>query len=341
MFINNYMLKVNHNFSLKEYNTFNIDVNTPQFVKVNNVDECKEWLNSNGSNNILVIGEGSNLLFTCDFDGMVLKPEMDFINVLEENDDEVLVEAGAGKKWDDFVMFCVENSFYGVENLSSIPGTIGATPVQNIGAYGVEVKDVIEIVNGIFIDSRDEFSFTNSECDFGYRNSIFKKQLKDKTIITSVVFRLSKKEKYNLNYGHLKESLKDYGEINITNIRSVIVSTRNSKLPEPGVTGNAGSFFKNPEISNNLYNELLKTNSDMPGFLLENSMVKVPAGWLIDRAGWKGKKLGRAGVHPQQALVLINLGEATGNDILKLAKAIEEDIYNKFQITLEKEVNVI
>ena len=335
------MLKVNHNFPLKEYNTFNIDVIASQFVKVNNVDECKEWLNLNRSNNILVIGEGSNLLFTGDFDGVILQPVMTFTNVLEENDDEVLIEVGAGKKWDDFVVFCLENLFYGVENLSLIPGTVGATPVQNIGAYGVEVNDVIETVNGMFIDSGDEFSLTNKECDFGYRNSIFKKQLKGKTIITSVIFRLSKKEKFNLNYGHLKESLKDYSEIIITNIRSVIVSTRNSKLPEPEVTGNAGSFFKNPEISQTLYNELLKTYSDIPGYLLENNLVKVPAGWLIDRAGWKGKKMGRAGVHPQQALVLINLGDATGDDILKLAKAIEEDVYDKFQIVLEKEVNVI
>ncbi len=337
------MLKVNHNFSLKKYNTFNIDVNASQFVKVSNVFECKEWLNSNRSNqfNTLVIGQGSNLLFTCDFDGVVLQPISDFTKVLEENEDEVLIEVGAGKIWDDFVLYCVENSFYGVENLSLIPGTVGASPVQNIGAYGVEVKDVIETVCGFFIDSVEEFCLTNKECGFGYRNSIFKKQLKGKVIITSVVFRLSKKERFNLNYGHLKESLEEYGEINIRNIRSVIVSVRNSKLPDHVVTGNAGSFFKNPEISQTLYNELLENYPDTPGYLLENDLVKIPAGWLIDRAGWKGKKMGRAGVHPEQALVLINLGGATGNDILKMAKAIEEDIFRKFQIVLEKEVNVI
>ncbi len=337
------MLKVNHNFSLKEYNTFNIDAYASVFVKLNSIGECKEWLRSMDLTNrsVLVIGHGSNLLFTGKYDGVVVQPVMNFVKIMEDNDDEILIEVGAGKKWDDFVLFCVENSFYGVENLSLIPGTVGASPVQNIGAYGVEVKDVIDSVNGVFIDSGEEFCFTNKECDFEYRSSVFKKELKGKIIITSVVFRLSKREKFNLNYGHLKESLKNYGEINIENIRSVIVSVRNSKLPEPEVTGNAGSFFKNPEISQTLYNELLKKYSDMPGYLLENDLVKVPAGWLIDRAGWKGKKMGRAGVHPQQALVLINLGNATGSDILKLSKAIEEDIYDKFQINLEKEVNVI
>ena len=337
------MLKVNSNFSLKEYNTFNIDANASQFVMVSSVDECKEWLSSGVSDNrnVLVIGEGSNLLFTRDFDGVVLQPLMNFINVIEEGEDTVLIEAGAGNRWDDFVKYCVENSFYGVENLSLIPGSVGASPVQNIGAYGVEVKDVIEEVKGIFIDSGDEFCYKNMECEFAYRNSIFKKELRGKVVITSVVYRLSKKVFFNLDYGHLRESLEDYGEVNIENIRSVIVSVRNSKLPDPEVTGNAGSFFKNPEIPQPEYDTLKAAYPDMPGYNLENGLVKIPAGWLIDKAGWKGKTMGRAGVHPQQALVLINRGNATGNDILKLAKAVVDDISNKFHITLEKEVNVI
>ncbi len=337
------MLKVNHNYSLKKYNTFNIDTIASQFVRVDSVEECKEWLCSNSLRNTksLIIGEGSNLLFTLDFDGVVLQPIMNFIKVIKEDEDEILIEVGAGVPWDNFVQYCVANSYYGIENLSRIPGAVGASPVQNIGAYGVEVKDVIEKVNGIFIDSAEEFSFVNGKCVFEYRNSIFKKELKGEVIITSVIFRLGKRERFNLNYGHLRESIEEYGEINIKNIRSVIVSVRNSKLPDPQVTGNAGSFFKNPEISQSHYDVLLVKYPEMPGYTLENNMVKVPAGWLIDRAGWKGKRLGRAGVHPQQALVLINLGSATGNDILALAKAIEEDIFNRFQIFLKKEVNVI
>jgi len=337
------MLKVNNNFSLKEYNTFNIDAVASQLVKVSSVEECKEWIYSDISKNvdILVIGEGSNLLFTRDFDGVVLQPLMNFIKVIEEDKDRVLIEVGAGCRWDDFVMYCVENSFYGVENLSLIPGSVGASPVQNIGAYGVEVKDVIEEVKGVFIDSGDEFCYKNKECGFEYRNSIFKKELRGKVVITSVVYRLSKKISFNLNYGHLRESINDYGEINIENIRSVIVSVRKSKLPDPVVTGNAGSFFKNPEIQQSQYDRLKVSFPGIPGYNIGNNLIKVPAGWLIDKAGWKGKKMGRAGVHPQQALVLINLGNATGKDILILAKAIEDDIYNKFHITLEKEVNVI
>ncbi len=337
------MLKINRSFSLRKYNTFNIDAIATQFVKVGNMVECKEWIHSKSATNLntLVIGEGSNLLFTRDFDGTILKPEMDFINVLEDNGDDILIETGAGVEWDVFVQFCVENSFFGVENLSLIPGSVGASPVQNIGAYGVEVKDVIEEVKGVFIATGEEFCYTNRECDFGYRNSIFKRNLKGKVIITSVVYRLSKKKNFNLNYGHLKKSLEEFGEINIKNIRSVIVSVRNSKLPDPDVTGNAGSFFKNPEISQPHYDNLTTKYHDIPGYNLESGLIKVPAGWLIDRAGWKGKKMGRAGVHPKQALVLINLGNATGSDILALAKAIENDIYDKFQITLEKEVNVI
>ena len=336
------MIVIKKDFPLRELNTFHFDVKASEYVQLHDVNDCKEWALSNrGDSDVLVMGEGSNLLFTGDFKGVILSPVMDFIKVLHQYEDEVLIEAGAGKKWDDFVEFCVSNSYHGVENLSLIPGTVGASPVQNIGAYGVEVKDVTERVNGIFIDTGEEFGFGNAECDFDYRSSVFKKGLKGKVIITSVVYRLSKKENFKLHYGHLGEKVKEYGEINIENIRKAVVSIRRSKLPDTDKTGNAGSFFKNPSVSSVHFEELQKKFPDIPGYRLSSGFVKVPAGWLIDKAGWKGKVMGKAGVHPRQALVLVNTGGATGKDILALASAIEKDIFDKYRITLEKEVNVV
>lgn len=336
------MIVIKKDFPLREFNTFHFDVKASEYVQLHDAGECREWVMSNrAKQDILVMGEGSNILFSGDYKGVILKPVMDLIRILHQNEDEVLIEAGAGKIWDDFVDYCVNKSFYGVENLSLIPGTVGASPVQNIGAYGAEVKDLTERVNGIFIDSGESFSFGRAECDFGYRNSIFKKELKGKVIITSVVYRLSKKENFKLHYGHLEEKVKEYGEINIENIRKAVVSIRRAKLPDPDETGNAGSFFKNPEISPLHFEELQKKFPDIPGYHLKNGLVKVPAGWLIDKAGWKGKVMGKAGVHPRQALVLVNTGGATGADILALASAIENDIFGKYGISLEKEVNVV
>jgi UDP-N-acetylmuramate dehydrogenase len=337
------MLQKHENYPLKELNTFHFDVSAKELIVTDSVNDIREWIiqEKPSAENILVLGGGSNLLFASDYTGTLIHPLFDQIKIIYEDNDTVLIETGAGKKWDDFVEFCVNNSYYGVENLSLIPGTVGAAPVQNIGAYGCEAKDVIEKVNGIFLDSAGLLTLYNSECRFGYRNSIFKNELKNRTLVTSVVFRLSKKETYNLSYGRLEEKTKELGKINLQNIRKAVIDIRGSKLPDPDITGNAGSFFKNPEISTELFDRLREDYPDIPGYPLDKGKMKIPAGWLIDKAGWKGKAMGKAAVHNDQALVLINRGDASGTDILKLASAIEKDIKNKFGIGLEKEVIVI
>ncbi|NPA36379.1 MAG: UDP-N-acetylmuramate dehydrogenase [Chlorobi bacterium] len=337
------MITVLNNYSLKNHNTFNIDISASKFVEVTRVQDLIYHFNHRDDNGlpILVLGGGSNVLFTKDFNGEVLSPVIKYIEIREENDEFVYAEAGAGVIWDDFVEFCVGKEYYGVENLSLIPGTVGAAPVQNIGAYGAEAANVIQEVKGVYVDSGDSFVFNKEQCRFGYRASIFKKSLKGKVVITSVLFRLYKNAKLNIDYGDIKKKLEEYGSDDIYSVRKAIVEIRRSKLPDPGETGNAGSFFKNPEITAEHFNELKLKYPSMPGYKSEYGMIKVPAGWLIDKAGWKGKNMGRAGVNPRQALVLVNLGGATGNDILRLAEAIENDINEKFGIRLEKEVNVI
>ena len=337
------MLQKHENYPLKELNTFHFDVRAKEFIVTDNVDDIREWIiqEKPSVENLLVLGGGSNILFAGDHKGTIIHPLFDQIKIIYEDNDTVLIEAGAGKKWDDFVDFCVGNSYHGVENLSLIPGTVGAAPVQNIGAYGCEAKDVIEKVNGIFLDSGDLLPLFSSECNFGYRNSIFKNKLKNRLLVTSVVFRLSKKEVFNLSYGRLEEKTKEFGEINLQNIRKAVIEVRSSKLPDPDITGNAGSFFKNPEIPFEQFEKLKETYPGIPGYPLDNEKVKVPAGWLIDKAGWKGKAMGEAAVHSEQALVLVNRRNATGKDILNLASAIEKDIKAKFGIKLEKEVIVI
>ncbi len=337
------MLQIQNNFPLKDLNTFHFDVYASSYIKTNSTEDLRTWITETKPdiNSLLVLGGGSNILFTKDYPGIIFHPSFDDITILEKKNDEVLIEAGAGKTWDEFVEYCVENSHYGVENLSLIPGTVGAAPVQNIGAYGSEAKDVISKVNGIFLDTGKEFSLENRECNFGYRNSIFKNELKNRILITSVVFRLSTKENYNLKYGHLEERVKEFGDINLRNVRQAVTAIRSAKLPDPDKTGNAGSFFKNPEIPASLFRDLQTKYPDMPGYDLNNGTFKVPAGWLIDKAGWKGKTVGNAGVHRDQSLVLTNTGNATGRDILSLAASIENDIKNKFGITLKKEVIVI
>lgn len=337
------MITIHDNFSLRKYNTFQIDVNAAKFIEITKPEELQYFIihNLNIDSSALVLGGGSNILFTKDYDGLVIKPSIEFVDVLNGQDDEVLIEAGAGVVWDDFVEYCVEHEYYGLENLSLIPGTVGAAPVQNIGAYGAEAGDTIKSVKGFYLETGNEFELDHDECGFGYRKSIFKTKLKGKTVISSVVFRLSKKEKLNLDYGDIKNKLAEYGHTDIHSLRKAIVEIRKSKLPDPVETGNAGSFFKNPEIEESHFNTLKEQYPGIPGYKLSSGLFKVPAGWLIDKAGWKGKSMGRAGVNPRQALVLVNLGGAKGTDILDLAAAIEQDINKKFGICLEKEVNII
>ncbi len=335
---------ISENYSLKDCNTFHLNVQARYFAAPSHIEEIKELLNSEigKSNSILIIGEGSNTLFKSNYNGLVIKPNPNFIQITDEGEKNVWVEVGAGIIWDDFVRWSVDNSYYGIENLSLIPGSIGACPVQNIGAYGVEVKDVITQVNGIYLDTLEYFQLKNNECEFGYRDSIFKKALKNKIIITSVVFKLQKTASLKLDYGDVKKSVAEKGEVSLKNVRQAIIEIRESKLPDTNIYGNAGSFFKNPVLSEEKAIEFRKTYPKAPFYLQKDGTTKIPAAWLIDSCEWKGKTMENAGVHENQPLVLINkTGNATGTEILNLAEAIQKSVFDKFNIQIEKEVNIV
>jgi len=338
-------MNIQKNFSLKNYNTFGIDVKTKLFVEIFNEVELKEVLSSQElkEQKKLILGGGSNILLTSDFDGLVLKISFPEIQIISEDEKHVMVEAGAGVIWHELILFCIERNLGGIENLSLIPGTVGAAPMQNIGAYGQELKGVFHSLNGIFIDTLEQKNFFNADCDFGYRNSIFKKELKDKFIITSVTLKLNKQPVLNLEYGTVKSEIEKLAldKITIRDVSKVICDIRKSKLPDPAEIGNAGSFFKNPEIEEEKFIKLKKEFEDIVGFKLGNGKVKVPAGWLIEKCGWKGKKVGNTGVHARQALVLVNYGKASGKEILRLAGEIKESVFQKFRIELKEEVNII
>ena len=334
---------IKENISLLSYNTFGIDAKADYFIEYSSVEELQTALKSEivKSNRLLHIGGGSNLLFMKDFKGVILHSAINFIKKVSEDADTVMLEAGAVVNWDDFVAYTVENGWGGVENLSLIPGEVGASAVQNIGAYGVEVQDVIIEVNAVEIGTGESKTFSVEDCQYGYRESIFKKELKGKYIITSVVFKLQKQAQFKLNYQHLEAEVLKNGDINLQNIRQTIIAVRESKLPDPKIFGNAGSFFMNPVISKAHFNELLAQYPQMPHYFVSETEEKVPAGWLIDQCGWKGKQIGNAGVHDKQALVLVNKGGATGAEIVYLAEQIQASVKTKFGIELRAEVNYI
>lgn len=334
---------IKENISLLSYNTFGIDAKADYFIEYSSVKELQTALQSEivKSNRMLHIGGGSNLLFMKDFNGVILHSAINFIKKVSEDADVVMLEAGAVVNWDDFVAYTVENGWGGVENLSLIPGEVGASAVQNIGAYGVEVQDVIVEVNAVEIETGEPKTFSVEGCQYGYRESIFKKELKGKYIITSVVFKLQKQPEFKLNYQHLEAEVLKNGDINLQNIRQTIIAVRESKLPDPKIFGNAGSFFMNPVISKAHFNELLAQYPQMPHYFVSETEEKVPAGWLIDQCGWKGKQIGNAGVHDKQALVLVNKGGATGAEIVYLAEQIQASVKSKFGIELRAEVNYI
>jgi len=334
---------IKENISLLSYNTFGIDAKADYFIEYNSVEELQTALKSEivKSNRLLHIGGGSNLLFMKDFKGVILHSAINFIKKVSEDADTVILEAGAVVDWDDFVAYTVEKGWGGVENLSLIPGEVGASAVQNIGAYGVEVQDVIVKVNAVEIETGEPKTFSVEDCQYGYRESIFKKELKGKYIITSVVFKLQKQAQFKLNYQHLEAEVLKNGDINLQNIRQTIIAVRESKLPDPKIFGNAGSFFMNPVISKAHFNELLAQYPQMPHYFVSETEEKVPAGWLIDQCGWKGKQIGNAGVHDKQALVLVNKGGATGAEIVYLAEQIQASVKTKFGIELRAEVNYI
>lgn len=336
-------MKITEQASLLPYNTFNIDAKAAILVEYDSVPDLQQVLQLDvvQKQKMLHVGSGSNLLFMADFTGVILHSQIRFINQVGETDDSVLVEAGGGVVWDDFVAFCVENGWGGVENLSLIPGEVGASAVQNIGAYGVEVKDVIETVYTVEIATGKTRIFTKVDCRYGYRESIFKGELKGQYIVTSVVFRLEKKPVFKLGYQHLEDEVRKNGELTLPNIRNTIIAVRESKLPDPKVLGNAGSFFMNPVVPKAVFADLQAQYPQMPHYYVSEVEEKIPAGWLIDQCGWKGKCIGNAGVHKNQALVLVNTGGATGAEIVHLAEEVQRSVNEKFGIVLQPEVNYI
>ena len=336
------MPEIQHDISLKKYNTFGVEAQASHFVSFGSEDELNALLKDHRLNDLpaLIMGGGSNILFTRDFEGLVMHNNIRGMEILEEDDSTVLVKAGAGEKWDDFVGYTVTQGWSGLENLSYIPGNVGASPIQNIGAYGTEVKETIEQVQTLDRETFIPVPYSNNDCQFEYRNSIFKHRLKGKRVITHVVFRLSKKPDYKLSYGNLKEAVSHKGEINLTNIRDAVIETRRSKLPEPEETGSAGSFFKNPVIDSQAHQQLKAAWPNMPFYPMDNNQHKIPAGWLIDQLGWKGYREGDAGVHHKQALVLVNHGQAKGDQIYQLSRKIRESVLAEFNIELEYEVNI-
>ena len=340
-------MKVVENKSLRELNTFGLEVKAKLFAEVVSVEELKGILKEPWFSEVplFVLGGGSNILFTRDFPGLVLSNCILGKEVIEENEAELILKVGAGENWHELVMYCVERGWGGIENLSLIPGKMGAAPIQNIGAYGVELKDFFVSLEAVELATGEVRVFTAEDCRFGYRDSVFKRELKGKFLITSVSLRLSKKPELNTTYGAIGKELAKLGksQYNIRDVSNVVIKIRRSKLPDPAEIGNAGSFFKNPEIPTEQFEKLKETWPDMVGYPVREGVTKVPAGWLIDRAGWKGRIFGEGtyGVHKNQALVLVNYGEAKGEDIYALSGQILEDIQEKYGIELEREVNVV
>jgi UDP-N-acetylmuramate dehydrogenase len=332
-----------HNYSLQAFNTFGIDAKAKYFGRFSSCNELEQYLKQYPNEPLLVLGGGSNVLFTEDFNGLVLHNSITGIEVSDSNDEFVYVKAGAGENWHQFVQYCIANNWAGLENLSLIPGSVGASPMQNIGAYGVEIKDVFHSLNAYCISNGQIHSFDNAQCQFGYRESVFKRALKNQYIILDVTYRLSKKASLRTSYGAIQQELLSKGITTptIQDISAAVIAIRQSKLPDPKVLGNAGSFFKNPVVRKERFAALQKEYPDIAHFVLPDSDIKLAAGWLIEKAGLKGFRMGNCGVHDKQALVLVNHGGSTGQQILDLSSIIIEKIQTQFGVLLEREVNII
>ncbi len=338
------MIRFLENYSLQSHNSFGINVNAKYFFEFTELEELDIFLKSNKTlqdEKILMIGEGSNILFLNDFDGLVIHTNVPGIEIVHEDRQNIWIEAGAGENWDEFVSYCVDSQFGGVENLAFIPGTVGAAPVQNIGAYGQEAGSVIEKVKGYDLDKQQFMEYSKEECRFSYRNSTFKSKLKNSFIILSVIFKLDKFPEFNLEYKKLEQKVLERGEINLQNIKKAVTDIRSEKLPDVNEIGSAGSFFKNPVVDSDVAKNIEAEFKEMPIFKADNGKVKLAAGWLIDKAGWKGFRDGDLGVHQQQALVIVNYGNATGIDIFNLSEKIKQSVLKKFGVELQREVNCI
>jgi UDP-N-acetylmuramate dehydrogenase len=331
------------NTSLKAYNTFGIDVAAEHLISIESTGELVKTLAEINQKELLILGGGSNVLFMNDFKGTVLLNKLEGISVVDENEGHVWVKAGGGVNWHEFVLHCIHQNWAGIENLSLIPGSVGAAPMQNIGAYGVETKDVFHELEAIEISTGKIITFSNSDCQFGYRESVFKRALKGQYLISSVIFKLDKKPTFKTSYGAITNELENMKvtELSIQAISNAVINIRQSKLPDPKVTGNAGSFFKNPVVPISLAENIKKEYPEAAAYPLDDNSMKLAAGWLIDKAGWKGKTYGNYGVHPKQALVLVNYGGATGQNIYDLSTEILTDIKSKFGVELEREVNIV
>ena len=336
-------MTIKNNISLKPYNTFGIDVNAEQFVDITSTEELIQVLKSDSFSEKFILGGGSNMLLTKDIEGLVIHINLKGMTILKKDDEFVFVKVAAGENWHEFVLWCIDNDLGGVENLSLIPGNVGTAPIQNIGAYGIELKDVFVECDAIDKETLKLETFSNSDCQFGYRNSVFKNNLKGQYIITSVTFKLTQNNhKVKTTYGAIQSEL-DNSSITRPTIKDVsdaVIKIRQSKLPDPKEIGNSGSFFKNPVISIDHFNILKNNFEEIPSYPVSDTKIKIPAGWLIEKAGFKGKRFGNYGVHKNQALVLVNYGNANGKDILNLSKIIQKTIKRLFSIELEAEVNV-
>lgn len=337
-------MEIFENFSLKNYNTFGIEAKAKSFISVHNVSELVTILKDNQQSEKFILGGGSNMLLTQDINALVIHVDLKGKKINAENDDFVWVESQAGENWHEFVLWTIAQNFGGLENLSLIPGNVGTTPIQNIGAYGVEIKDTFESCDAIKIDTQESVTFTKVECNFGYRESIFKNEVKDQYIITNVVFKLTKRNhKLNTSYGAIEAELEKQ-QITIPTLKDVsnaVIAIRQSKLPDPKELGNSGSFFKNPIVLKSDFESIQQKFPSMPFYEVSETEVKVPAGWLIEQAGFKGKRFGDAGIHKNQALVLVNYGQASGQEILEVARTIQATIASKYGISIETEVNII
>jgi len=337
-------LRIQDDINLAPFNTLGVPAKAKYFLSVRTVDELIAILPVDKQfSSIFVLGGGSNILFIDDYEGLILHIAIRGKEVIRENENHIYLKIGAGENWHETVRYCVEKGWGGIENLSLIPGTTGAAPIQNIGAYGVEIEEVFESLTAIELETGSRHIFNKEDCRFAYRDSIFKQELKGKYAVADVTLKLSKNPELNTSYGAIKDMLDErkITEPTIQDISDIVIEIRNSKLPDPAKLGNAGSFFKNPIITDENYHNLKQEYPAMPGYSVDDARTKVPAGWLIEQTGWKGKVVGQAGTYRQQALVIVNHGDATGQEILQLAKMIQESVYEKFDIELVPEVNIV
>lgn len=340
------MPELQANISLLPFNTFGMDVKAKWFFSITSQTALIEFLADNGflkNKQKMILGGGSNVLFTQDFDGVILHNQILGKEIVKEDDEHVWVKVGAGENWHEWVMYCLQNNWGGIENLSLIPGSVGASPIQNIGAYGVELKDVFHSLEAIQMDTAQVHTFEKEACQFGYRDSIFKRHAKGKFFICSVTFKLNKKHQLHTGYGAIRSELERMvvSDPGIQDISQAVIQIRQSKLPDPAKIGNGGSFFKNPVVEKALFESIQKQYPNMPHYPQPDGREKLAAGWLIEQAGWKGKRFGNYGVHERQALVLVNYGGANGADIVSMSKKIQADVSHQFGVTLEPEINLV